>query len=247
VSLPSIAGACSIDQVEAAQLVIMMRGPLAAAGPGLDGMWGMRYWLIAMVVAMLTVLIAPSALSVAQTASEAASEDSSATDDVEPSELPSDDQSEPAELAQIRLEVFCYSDSLDVSQSQAADDCADLGEFGRDWEQLLEVFDGEGAVTDTAFPQTLSTATPVDYLPDGAWRGSDPVLPEGWRVIECPFLGDQDDDVTNGVGQVLEAEPLPYVDRRHVVCYQFTGDEAPTNGEIPKPSRVDTGGGGTAT
>jgi hypothetical protein len=151
-------------------------------------MWGMRYWLIAMVVAMLTVLLAPSALSVAQTASEAASEDSSETDDVGPSEMSSEDHSEPAELAQIRLEVFCYSDSLDVPQSQAADDCADLGEFGRDWEQLLEVFDGEGAVTGTAFPQTLSTATPVDYLPDGAWRGSDPVLPEGWRVIECPFL-----------------------------------------------------------
>jgi hypothetical protein len=81
-----------------------------------------------------------------------------------------------------------------------------------------------------------------------AWRGADPVLPEGWRVIECPFLGDQDDDVTNGVGQVIQAEPLPYVDRRHVVCYQLTGDEAPTtNGEIPEPSRIDTGGGGTAT
>jgi hypothetical protein len=219
----------------------------------------MRHWMIVLVVAMLTVLIAPSALSVAQTASEAASEDSSETDDaepsempseddVEPSEMPSEDDAEPAELAQIRLDVFCYSDSLDVPRSQAADACADLGEFGRDWEQILEVFDGEGVVTDLAVPQTLSTATPVDYLPDGAWRGSDPVLPEGWRVIECPFLGDQDDDVTNGVGQVLEAEPLPYLDRRHVVCYQFTGDEAPTtNGEIPVPSRIDTGGGGTAT
>ena len=206
----------------------------------------MRQWMIVMVVAMLTALIAPSALSVAQTASEAASEDSSKTEDVDPSQMSSDD-SEPAELAQIRLEVFCYYDSLDVSQSQAAGACADLGEFGRDWEQLLEVFDREGAVTDTAFPQTLSTATPVDYLPDGAWRGSDPVLPEGWRVIECPFLGDQDDDVTNGVGQVIEAEPLPYQNRRHVVCYQFTQDEAPTtNGEIPVPKRIDTGGGGTA-
>jgi hypothetical protein len=63
-----------------------------------------------------------------------------------------------------------------------------------------------------------------------------------------PLPRDQDDDLTNGVGQVIEAEPLPYVDRRHVVCYQFTEDKAPTtNGEIPEPSRIDTGGGGTAT
>jgi hypothetical protein len=72
------------------------------------------------------------------------------------------------------------------------------------------------------------------------------VLPDGWRVIECPFLGDQDDDITNGVKQVIEADRLPYIDRRHVVCYQRDGEETPTDGEIPLPTRIDTGGGGTA-
>lgn len=208
----------------------------------------MRHWVVLMVVAMLAVLVAPSTLSVAQTPSTAASEDTSESDDVVPSETPSEGDSEPTELAQIRLEVFCYSDSLDVSQAQAADACAALGEFGRDWEQVLDVFDGDDDIVDTAFPQILPTATPVEYSPDGAWRGSDPVLPDGWRVIECPFLGDQDVDVTNGVGQVLEAEALPYVDRRHVVCYRLTEEEPPTtDDEIPVPSRIDTGGGGTAT
>lgn len=216
----------------------------------------MRQWLVVMLVATVTVLMGPAALS--STPSPAASEDASETGGAAPatpseseapseSESPSEDGSEPAELAQIRLEVFCYSDSLDVPASQAADACAALGEFGRDWEQVLEVFDGDGVVTDIAVPQTLPTATPVDYQPDGAWRGADPVLPDGWSVIECPFLGDQDLDVTNGVGQVLQAEPLPYVDRRHVVCYLLTEDEAPSpDREIPVPTRIDTGGGGTA-
>ena len=213
----------------------------------------MRQWLVVMLVATVTVLMGPAALSTTPTPSPAASEDASETDDgvapATPSESrsPSEDGSEPAELAQIRLEVFCYSDSLDVPESQATDACAALGEFGRDWEQVLEVFDGDGVVTDIAVPQTLPTATPVEYQQDGAWRGADPVLPDGWSVIECPFLGDQDLSVTNGVGQVLQAEPLPYVDRRHVVCYLLTEDEAPSpDPEIPVPTRIDTGGGGTA-
>jgi hypothetical protein len=207
----------------------------------------MRHRIIVLFVAALAVA-APSARSLAQAPSPAASEIPSETDGAVRSETPSEDDSEPAELAQIRLEVFCYSDSLDVPQSQAADACADLGEFGRDWEQTLEVFDGDGALIDAALPQIVSTAPSVGYPPDGAWRGTDPVLPDGWRVIECPFLGDQDDDVTNGVGQVLEAEPLPYIDRRHVVCYQLAEDETPsTDDEIPVPSRIETGGGGTAT
>ncbi len=219
----------------------------------------MRRWMTVVAVLVSLMLVAPAALSVAQSPSDGTSAtaepspDSAETGDDrsdEPAEQsvgPTEDESVLSEVAQIRLEVFCYSDSLDIPQAQAADACAELGEFGLTWDQFLEVFDGDGTVTDIAVPQLLPTSTAVDYQPDGAWRGSDPALPDGWAVIECPFLGDDGDDVTNGVGQVLEAEALSYVDRRHVVCYRFSGGDAPTTDDgIPLPSRIDTGGGGTA-
>lgn len=225
----------------------------------------MRRWIVVVAVMALFVLIASSALSSVQepasesppeaaaaSASEVSASPSARTSeeaaeqvDGSGAEAASEEASQPAETAQIRLEVFCYSGDLDAPQSQAAQDCDALGEFGLTWEQLLDVLDADGQVIETAVPQTLPTATPVDYPRDGAWRGSDPVLPEGWRVIECPFLGDEGDDITNGVGQVIEAERLSYVDRRHVVCYQQTSDDQ--DGEIPVPTRIDTGAGGTAS
>jgi hypothetical protein len=164
---------------------------------------------------------------------------------------------------QIALEVYCYTTDIDVPQQQAAEQCDLLGEFGLVWEQTLEVLDAGGAVLTTVLPQVITAQNAAPYPADGAWRATEPVLPEGWSVIECPFGDVSDPTLTNGIA-TLEAENLPYVDRRHVVCYRL--DEAPTPAPtataspvasptpspaaspapIPRPSRIDTGGGGTA-
>jgi hypothetical protein len=242
----------------------------------MNGTRALQRWAIVVLAMLLAVLTGSAAMSSEQTSpSESPSERSAEASSGSPSAAASEDAPDTVEdtpapsaaatgqpgasptsaeseavpdrgtIAGIVLEVFCYGDDLDVPQSQAAQDCAALGEFGLTWEQVLDILDATGDVIDTAFPQILPDALPSGYPTHGAWRASDPVLPDGWRVIECPFLGDADDAVTNGVGQVLEAEALPYVDRRHVVCYQRTGIDG--GGEIPVPSRIDTGAGGTAT
>lgn len=158
------------------------------------------------------------------------------------------------ESPEIALEVYCYLDDLDVPQPQAQADCSRLGEFGLTWEQTLDVLDAAETVLATVVPQVvIGGDSSAPFPADGAWIAPTPVLPEGWTVIECPFLSDDADTVTNGVGQVLEAERLSYQDRRHVVCYEFRDEPGgatpgatgrPT--EVPRPTRIDTGGGGTA-
>lgn len=159
----------------------------------------------------------------------------------------------PGESPEIALEVYCYLESTDIPQPQAQDDCARLGEFGLTWEQTLDVLDAGGAVLATVVPQVVTGGVSrAPYPADGGWIAPTPVLPDGWTVIECPFLGDNGDTITNGAGQVLEAERLSYQDRAHVVCYQYADDTpgdptpTPTPTEVTRPSRIDTGGGGTA-
>jgi hypothetical protein len=162
-------------------------------------------------------------------------------------------QESGAGTAEVALEVYCYLDDLDVSQSEAADLCSGLGEFGLTWEQTLDVLDADGEVLETVLPQLVTDDNSAPYPPDGAWIGREPVLPDGWGVIECPFGEvDEPDAPTNGVGLVIEAEALPYQDRVHVVCYQFTEPEprptpSPSPADVPTPRRIDTGAGGTAT
>lgn len=153
----------------------------------------------------------------------------------------------PSEIA---LEVYCYFAQgtvlLDASQAEAAEQCSQLGEFGRDWEQTLDVLDAESAIIATLLPQLVTDDNAVIYPPDGAWRAPEPILPEGWTVVECPFL-DPESPLTNGVGQTVEAENLPYVDRVHVVCYWSQAPTpTPTPTPVRTPTRIDTGGGGTA-
>jgi len=159
------------------------------------------------------------------------------------------------EPAEISLEVYCYPGSLDIPQAEAEENCSQLGEFGLVWEQTLDVLDAGGATIDTVIPQVVAD-DPAVYPPDGAWRAPSPILPEGWSVIECPFLSDDDTTITNGVETTIEAESHTYVDRVHVVCYQLAAAPSPTPSptatatpqptQIPVPRRVDTGGGGTA-
>jgi hypothetical protein len=159
--------------------------------------------------------------------------------------------------ARISLEVYCYTDDLDIPLDEAEENCSQLGEFGLVWEQTLEVLDAEGAVIETVVPQVVADNSAV-YAEDGGWRAPEPILPEGWTVIECPFLGDDDTTITNGTGLTFEAEDHTYEDRVHVVCYQLGEVPAPTPSptpaptataeptQVPVPRRVDTGGGGTA-
>lgn len=160
----------------------------------------------------------------------------------------------PSVSPEIALEVYCYVEDIDIPLPQAQDNCSRLGEFGLSWEQTLDVLDAQAAVLATVVPQVVTGGdNSAPYPADGAWFAATPVLPDGWTVIECPFLGDDGDTVTNGAGQVLEAERLSYQDRQHVVCYRFIDEPAgPAPGvterptEVPRPTRIDAGGGGTA-
>lgn len=76
---------------------------------------------------------------------------------------------------------------LDVSHSEAADDCVALGEFGLTWEQLLDVVDATGDVVDTAFPRRSRQPSPSATHPTVRGRqqtadGQDGVIPVPTRI-----------------------------------------------------------------